>query len=77
LKVGDRARVRVIGNNLVTSATGAITGKDPPFLTAPSLDVPVCSAAIQKFSQSKPLGQELTDFVEVLSASAEALQAIA
>lgn len=74
LKVGDRARnVRVIGNNLSPVLPLARSqGKIRLFLTAPSLDVPVCSAAIQKFSQRlNSLGQEVTDFVEVFLVSAD------
>jgi thioredoxin-dependent peroxiredoxin len=73
LKVGDRARdVRVMGNNLSPVLPLARSqGKIRLFLTAPSLDVPVCSAAIQKFSQHlNSLGQ-LTDFVEVFLVSAD------
>lgn len=74
LKVGDRARnVRVIGNNLSPVLPLARSqGKIRLFITAPSLDVPVCSAAIQKFSQHlNSLAQELTDFVEVFLVSAD------
>ncbi len=74
LKVGDRARnVRVIGNNLSPVLPLARSRlKIRLFLTAPSLDMPACSAAIQKFSQHlTSLGQELTDFVEVFLISAD------
>ena len=74
LKVGDRARnVRVIANNLLPVLPLARSRlKSRLFLTVASLDVPVCSATIQKFSQHlNSLGQELTDFVAVFLISAD------
>lgn len=53
LKVGDRARdVRVIGSDLSpVMPLERSQGKQRLFLTVPSLDIPVCSAATRKFSQ--------------------------
>ncbi len=74
MKVGTRARdVRVIDNNLLPVLPLARSrGKVRLLLTIPSLDMPVCSAEIRKFSQRLTLlGQELTDFVEVFLISAD------
>jgi len=49
LKVGDRAR-NVRWQQPVTGCHWRITGKDPPFPHGSFLDVPVCSAAIQKLA---------------------------
>lgn len=53
LKVGDRARdVRVIGNDLSPALPlERSQGTLRLFLTVPSLDIPACSGATQKFSQ--------------------------
>lgn len=74
MKVGTRARdVRVIGNDLSpVLPLERSRGKVRLFLTVPSLDMPVCSAEIRKFSQRLTLlGQELTDSIEVFLISAD------
>ncbi len=74
MKVGTRARdVRVIDNNLSpVLPLERSRGKVRLLLTVPSLDMPVCSVDIRKFSQRLTLlGQELTDFVEVFLISAD------
>lgn len=74
MKVGTRARdVRLIDNNLsFVLPLEQSRGKVCLLLTVPSLDMPVCSAAIRKFSQFlNSMNQELTDFVEVFLISAD------
>jgi thiol peroxidase len=74
IKVGTRARdVRVIGNDLSpVLPLERSRGKVRLLVTGPSLDMPVCSATIHKFSQFlNSMSQELTDFVEVFLISAD------
>ncbi|MBD1866431.1 thiol peroxidase [Cyanobacteria bacterium FACHB-471] len=74
MKVGTRARdVRVIDNNLLpVLPLERSRGKVRLLLTVPSLDMPVCSDEIHKFSHHLTLlGQQLTDFVEVFLLSAD------
>ncbi len=74
MKVGTRARdVRVIDNNLsFVLPLERSRGKVRLLVTVPSLDMPVCSAGIHKFSQFlNSMSQKLTDFVEVFLISAD------